>query len=501
MTVRTTRTLKKAAAFSTIAMCSFSISLALLGTCHARNAVYADAMPSASLQQATDNILNQYVTSGNFSGEVLLEKHGQILVDKAYGYANIEQKRAATKDTRFAIGALTQGFTAVAIMQLQDRGLLHVTDPVGKFIPGYSSDGQQITIHELLTHTSGAPGSGTQTIKPGTAFQYSILNYLLLGQIIEQVSGELYSSYIQQHILTPLGMNHTGFIHKMSDVQDSATGYVPANNTLMPIQLDASNYTSSDGMYSTAEDLYKWDQALYTGKLVTMQDLVQMFTPDPVTEKTLQTYGYGYGWQVSLDGGVVSNESAFGGFHSLIARVLKDDVTVILLSNEDSSPLDEITGRLGPLLVQTSIPAGDAASTVAGQKKIIVNNKALSNPFSRIAFGTTYMPIWYIGQAMQSLGIQESWVGANRVWNINLPSTVKVDLSGIDLGQGNTDIFVNGQLVKRINTYAWIDPASGYKSYTVYAPIFYIQQLLSAAGVKTNWDGHTLSAFAQFPQG
>ena len=113
----------------------------------------------------------------------------------------------------------------------------------------------------------------------------------------------------------------------------------------------------------------------------------------------------------------------------------------------------------------------NASSTVAGQKTIVANSKTISSPFTRVAQNTTYMPIWYIGQSLQSLGIQQFWDGTNRVWKIVVPSTAKIDLSGIDLGSGNTDIYLNGQLVKRINTYAWLDPSSGYKSNTIYAPV------------------------------
>lgn len=497
-----------------------SLCAALTGLGTFNSTVYAAT--ATSVQQAVDGVVNPLVANGSFSGAVLLEKHGTVLVEEAYGLANIANSQPNTVDTRFAIGTITQTFVAAAMMQLVQEGLLSLKDPVSTFFPNNPNTvAQNITVGELLTQTSGAPASATGTAAmPGTVFQYSPLNYVLAGQIIQSVTGVSAATYIQQNILTPLGMNNTGFLTTtMSAVPNAATGYDTAsptsaspgtanqgsgsqgsgsqgtpNLTVTPVDFGSQQFVGSDNMYSTIGDLYKWDQALYSGKVLQSQYVQELFLPTSLSEQALKTYGYGLGWDVSLGTTRAEVESTVPGYESFIYRDMAADETLIILSNQDFAPIAQMAQNLQGVLAQAPISTPPLNSNVGGQKQIVVNGKAVSKPDSRVALSTTFMPIWYVGQALQALGIQQSWDATNRSWNITLPSTIKADFSNIQLGTGNTDIFVNGQLVERINTYAWPDPATGNKSITTYAPIFYIQQIMSQAGIKNTWDGKSWMA-------
>jgi CubicO group peptidase (beta-lactamase class C family) len=479
------------------ALTAITTSLALTGLgIPAAQSVLAGTITSNTVESTIDSIIQQAVSNGNFSGEVLVEKHGTILLDKAYGSSNLGRNTPNTLQNRFAIGSITQTFAAAAIMQLVETGKIHLDDPVGKYLPNSNEAGNYITIRELLTHTSGAPVLPTSPpAQPGSVFQYSPLNYEYLGNIIQNVTGEPVQTYIQQNILSPLGMSNTGFITtSMSAVPNAATGYTQATQgKASVIDFAPGQMTSAFGMYSTVDDLFKWDQALYGSSVVSSSSIKQIFTPNPVSEQTIKSKGYGYGWYVSLDGTVALSEDVADGFSSFICRDMSKDETVILLSNQQWSPLENIGAQLLATANSTSMSTAPLANSIGGQKQISANGKTLSKPFSRIGQGTTFMPIWYIGKALESVGIQQNWDGNNQVFSMTLPSSFKADFSNIPVGTGNTDIIVNGMLVKRMNAYAWPDPANGNKSNTVYAPIFYVQQILQAAGIANNWNGSTWS--------
>ncbi|MCL6452826.1 MAG: serine hydrolase [Alicyclobacillus sp.] len=481
------RAVRRTAALLALTVVGFSAPAAFAATTNANTA------NAPSLPQQVDATVQKLVSSSQFSGAVLVARRGQVLVDKGYGLANRQTNAPVTPDTRFAIGDLTEGFMAVATLQLVEQGKIGLDDPVSKYISSSNQAAQFITVRELLTHTSGAPTSPTgPSSLPGYTFQQSPLNYVLLGQVIQGASGESAEQYIQDHILTPLGLTNTGFVSTdIAAVPDSATGYTAANNVVSAVDFSPGNFLASDGMYSTVGDLYKWDQALYSSQLLPQGDLKQIFTPDPITVQTLKSQGFGFGWVVSLDGTVAAELSQVPGFASFVDRDMGRDTTVIVLSNEDWSPVQSLVGQIENTLSSTPLPYQPAGSIVGGKKRILADGKLLSQPFSRISAGTTFMPVWYVDNALKQVGVKPTWDINTRTFNLTLPAGTKADFSGISLGTGNTDIYVNGQLVKRINMYAWPDPATGNKSETTYAPIYYLDQVLSAAGIHYTWDGTT----------
>ena len=316
-----------------------------------------------SMTTRLDNRMQCYHKRGAFSGSVLVAKDGIVLLSKGYGMADYARKIANTPQTKFRIGSITKQFTALAIMQLRQQGLLDIHDPLSKYIPDYPS-GDQITIHHLLTHTSGIPNYTSLAhceknkaqwrsidrlintfkkrrleFKPGAQYKYSNSGYVLLTYIIEQVSGQPYATYVQQHIFEPAGMLNTGYDTGGPRTADKACGYkVEHRHLAYADRVDMSYYAGAGALFSTVEDLYLWDRALHSNKLVSYDILDTIFTPWIRTPDCNQKngYGYGYGWRIgdpNQKHPVVGHGGGIEGFSTTIRRFPNDDLCIILLSN------------------------------------------------------------------------------------------------------------------------------------------------------------------------
>jgi CubicO group peptidase (beta-lactamase class C family) len=282
--------------------------------------------------------------------------------------ANYEYSVPNKPDTKFHLGSITKQFTSMAVMQLSEKGLLDVKDPLSKYIPDYPN-GSKITIHQLLTHTSGIPDyindddtfwnismyyhsidsiiarfkNKKLEFKPGSKYGYSNSGYVLLAYIIEKVSGMPYESYMEKSIFAPLGMKDTGYDFCKPLVKDRASGYSLSSGRLVNADfIDSSNLKGADGLYSTAEDLHKWDSALYTEKLVSRETLNKIFTPYPPAEN------YGYGW--IIEGSTMRHTGKMNGFYNYIGRDAKDRSVVIILSNFSRTPIDTMRKDLTAIL-------------------------------------------------------------------------------------------------------------------------------------------------------
>jgi CubicO group peptidase (beta-lactamase class C family) len=298
-----------------------------------------------------------------FTGSVLIVKEGRVLFRKGYGMADYEKKIPNTLLTNFRLGSITKQFTAMCILILEEKGLLNVNDPISKYICDYPN-GDKITIHNLLTHTSGiatyyyrysddvnhyySPRDLISLFKdkpalfqPGEKFEYNNSNYILLGYIIEKVSGLKYKEFLQQYIFTPLDMNNSGYEDGKTIFQNKATGYqlfwfhlVKADNP------DMSIYYSGAGLRSTVEDLYKWDQALYTEKLVKKKTLKKMFAI-----YYREVIPYSYGWYIERFG-CMFHGGYVDGFSSFIYRDTWKHLVIIILSNEEDKDLKVYLDRI-----------------------------------------------------------------------------------------------------------------------------------------------------------
>ena len=272
---------------------------------------------------------------------VIIIHHGKILLNQGYGLANIEKNQPNTPLTVFRLGSITKQFTAMAILQLYDKQMLQIDDYVEKYFPG-TLNGNKITIKNLLTHTSGITESLDKELAftPGAQISYSNAGYNLLGKIIEKVSGLSYEKYLQENIFKPLGMNNTGYEHPDIKVRNCATGYIISDNgSYTDIgESDVSGAFSAGALYSTAEDMFRWDQALYTEKLVKASTLNQAFSQATLNDGS--TIKYGFGWMVSQWRGIkeVGHGGDITGFNSYIARYPDEQFTVIVLSNIEMRP-------------------------------------------------------------------------------------------------------------------------------------------------------------------
>ena len=310
---------------------------------------------------------------GSFSGIIFVAQKGKVLINQGYGLADRELDVPNAPQTKYAIGSMTKAFTAMGIMILQERGQLSVQDPICNYIADCPATWKPITLHHLLTHTSGIhnytdlytelrdeinicreykPEEAIVFFKdlpldftPSSHWSYSNSGYFLLGMVIEKVSGESYETFIQKNILQPLGMSESGYDRASAIVKDRASGYSINRPNLDAVNAscwDVSLKYAAGGLYSTVGDLYKWDQALYTDELISQETMNIIFT----SAVSIPGGGglYGYGWIISEQSGhrVIEHSGGVNGFVSDLARYPDDQVTIIVLSNTDWEKPDQI---------------------------------------------------------------------------------------------------------------------------------------------------------------
>lgn len=348
---------------------------------------WAAEPPSPDLAAKVDAYVQPFVESNNFSGVILIAQGNKVLVRKAYGLANYELGVANTPDTKFQIASVSKSFTALAILLLEERGKLSVSDPLSRYIPDYPN-GEKITLHHLLTHTSGIPNinampeytqksrfpaTTAQLVEifknkpadfaPGARYSYSNSNYNLLAFILEKVSGESYGDFLRANILEPLGMNNTAHPRAGEILTLRASGYQPLRMKEVENApyLDWSSKTGNGSLYSTVDDLYRFDRALYGDRLLKPATRARMFSE--------QAAGVGYGWFVrkNLNRRVTAITGRSPGFTSSLERFVDDDLCVIVLANLYTSITQSMASDLAaialgekytPALVSGAIPPG-----------------------------------------------------------------------------------------------------------------------------------------------
>lgn len=303
--------------------------------------------------------LNSITTAGKINGQVLVAKDGEILLSQGYGYADNETKSEITEDTVFLIASNTKPITAIAIMQLYERGKLDINDPISKYCPNQTR-GDEITIAHLLNHTSGLKrdvlvsfyqglskqdlikkiNSAPLDYDPGTMSQYSNIDYNLLAYIIEQASGQTYEAYLKENIFDPLGMESTGAATSNNDLPKTAQGYRIGSSSLTKVTkpYDLSVFWGAGNIYSTVSDLLKLDNGLYNEDIITQE-----------TIELMQKNAYGWG-PMSLSGHTYFGHNGLlnNGFSSTLLRFPHERLTVIVLTNVSNQ--DNITFNLAQAL-------------------------------------------------------------------------------------------------------------------------------------------------------
>ncbi|HXO22316.1 MAG TPA: serine hydrolase domain-containing protein, partial [Thermoanaerobaculia bacterium] len=275
------------------------------------------------LGEALDRYLSRLESFG-FSGSALVAQRGRVVLDKGYGLADREHHRPYTADTIFDIASISKQFTAAAILKLEMEGRLKVEDPLAKFLGPVPEDKQPITLHMLLTHTSGLPDvlgddeyeevTRAEMVRralaakliavPGRKFRYSNAGYSLLAAVVEIASGEPFEKYLKERLWAPAGMLHTGF--HVPDAERAARGYKPdgdwGTSFDHPWAPDGPwwDLRGNGGILSTTGDLYRWHLALAGDKILSANERKKYITPF-VSQGRAAHASYGYGWSIEED--------------------------------------------------------------------------------------------------------------------------------------------------------------------------------------------------------
>jgi CubicO group peptidase (beta-lactamase class C family) len=324
---------------------------------------------TAPVAPRMEQVIQTFVEQRQFMGAVLVARGDEVLLDKGYGFADVELNVPALPKTKFRLGSITKQFTAALILLLQERGKLNVNDPIKKYIPDAPAAWEKITIFNLLTHTSGIPNftsfpdyaslepfatTPEQLVarfrdkpldfQPGEQWDYSNSGYVLLGYLIEKISGESYAQFVEENIFKPLGMADSGYDSNATIIHNRASGYVPSPNGL--VNAGYVNMTipfSAGGLYSTTEDLLRWEHGLFGGKLLSATSLKDMTTPFK------NDYAFGLQVRTVDKHQVIDHGGGIEGFNTLLAYYPADKLTVIVLGNVNGTAPEQIAEDMGML--------------------------------------------------------------------------------------------------------------------------------------------------------
>ena len=340
-----------------------------------------------------EQVIQSYVADKRFMGTVLVVKDGKTIRDKGYGSADLEWNIPNTPDTKFRLGSITKQFTAASILLLEERGKLKVTDPVRQYLPELPASWDKITIFNLLTHSAGVfnftslPDSNESKRRhmtpqqivdmvrdkpldfaPGEKYSYSNTGYVVLGMVIEKVSGQSYSQFLQANIFTPLGMKDTGYDDAATILPRRAHGYERARDGALTNAafIDMSTPFAAGALYSTTHDLLLWEKALFGGKLLSADSFARMTTPFKD--------GYGFGLGIFNVGGhrQVGHNGGIDGFTTDMENYPDDRLTVIVLSNIATRASDEIARKLADLAF------GKPVILISERKEVPADGKILA---------------------------------------------------------------------------------------------------------------------------
>ncbi|MBL6447666.1 beta-lactamase family protein [Fulvivirga sp. 29W222] len=328
-----------------------------------------------SIGSKIDSLLNNKYTDSSTGGVFLVSIDGKSIYKKAFGLSNLELKTPMKINNVFEIGSLTKQFTAISILILAEQGKLNLNDTIKKFIPDYPN-GELITIHELLTHTSGIKDftkvKGLNTIakedltpnelidffksepmnfKPGEKFEYCNAGYILLGYIIELVSGKSYNDFVEQNIFKKLDMVNSYYASHDKIIPNRALGYSQKNDHYVNTRyISFSIPYSSGSLMSTVEDMLKWQKAIEKHILISEESTVKAFTNYRLNNG--EPINYGYGWHIKSINGMPSYEhgGSIFGYKSMGVYLPDNDIYVIALSNCGCNSPTEVTRKIAEIV-------------------------------------------------------------------------------------------------------------------------------------------------------
>ena len=367
----------------------------------ALSAVLCAVAASAQDTARMDQVIESHVSAGTFMGTVLVARDGAVIVDRAYGMANVEWDVPNTTATKFRLGSVTKQFTAAAILLLEERGKLNADDRVKSHLPDSPMAWDRITIFNLLTHTAGIPNftasADYNTIKlsarsadaavaafrdrpldfgPGEQMSYSNSGYLVLGAIIEKVSGQTYEKFVADNLFAPAGMTDSGYDSNAAIIKRRASGYVrtPAGLTNAGY-LHMSIPHAAGALYSTTHDLLKWQQALFAGKIVSKASLDRMITPFK------NDYALGVTSTIVNGRRVIAHGGGIDGFNTHLAYYPDSRTVVVVLSNVNGAVPGTLARQLGALV------HGENVTLISERKEITLPAATLQKYTGAYALG------------------------------------------------------------------------------------------------------------------
>ncbi|MEI4803173.1 serine hydrolase domain-containing protein [Bacillus sp. FJAT-51639] len=304
--------------------------------------------------------LDQYLKDKQFNGSVLVSDKGRTILDKGYGYADVQKQIENTSQTKYRIGSITKTTIAVSILQLQEQGKLNIQDNVHTYIPSFPAN-KNITLYHLLTHTSGLPehgkgkvnaasrlnlvtwlGQQPTTFQPGHGWLYTDYNYMLLAYIVEKSSGQSIAQYVREHIFIPVGMTESGMGEAPEGDTNFSKGYKKKENELVLAPNLIMNWLYGCGeMYTTVNDMKKLDEAIMAGKLISPESLKLMLTPSPERKYAFSFYIYPDYYH---NHGVLSGWNTFNNFN------WDKQLFVIVFSNVQNGINDEFNTEFRKLV-------------------------------------------------------------------------------------------------------------------------------------------------------
>lgn len=330
---------------------------------------------SSAFAQSTDpqlrlsGLVDRLFETQQFMGTVIISHRGKITFEKSVGMRDLEQSFPNTSDTLYRVASVTKSFVGVAILKLQEEGKLKVTDPLSRYLPDYPN-GENITLHQLLTHTSGIfnyfERADLSTLRkerptpqeliqkfahepvdfaPGGPYHYSNSGYILLGQVIEKASGMPFETHLQQKVLTPMGFQKTNFYRDDAQVPDRAQGYTPDGEGF--VKAEVFNYEvvqAAGGLSATPRELVQWLPGLFSGKVLSAPSTRAFVAPHvPVPGGH---YAYGVAVVKFLGKDQIFHSGELPGGSSYMAYFPEDDLSVVLLSNVTRHDLPALFGRV-----------------------------------------------------------------------------------------------------------------------------------------------------------
>ena len=331
--------------------------------------IFYSCVPHDDRPEKLDQFLFYCYDNGIFNGTILLADDGKRIYEKAFGFADVKTREPLNTTSRFYLASVSKQFTTMGVMILKEQGKLSYEDNLNKYFPEFKSYAELVTIRNLMTHTSGIqdhfdlgaykPGLTNRDVlnllvaqdsllfKPGDKFSYSNGGFVLLALIVEKVSGEPFHEFVRKNIFQPVGMDS-------SLVYDESQPRIPGRAVGFNMFGDEDDYniltTGAGGIYSNIEDLFKWDQALYTDKLISSETLQEAYTTFKLNNDSLSNYGFGWALSFGEEGQTVSHTGGLSGFRTYIERDLINRNTITYLMNTGNDKIGELTEGIRDIL-------------------------------------------------------------------------------------------------------------------------------------------------------